>query len=87
MAFSIDRPNISQTIAFGDDDVYEFSSDGVLTVTVRGGKTTTHYSPNAWNYVTTDNGHKPGNSGRPNFRAAMPQVGTSDDFNPMTAQF
>ncbi len=47
---------------FGDDDSFEFLTDGILRVTE--GLKVTYYGPGSWQLVQTLNDHRPGSKRR-----------------------
>lgn len=58
MSFSIQRPTVDQHLAFSDHDQYTFEANGVLKVAT--GARITYYSPGAWEWVSSTDGHLPG---------------------------
>lgn len=87
MTFRVQRPHGTgpQLPEYGNDVTYEFEEDGVLKISQA--REITYYAPNAWESVSSRDGHRPGDSGRPGYKAARPMIGHDDGFDPMTAQF
>jgi hypothetical protein len=63
MAFALKLNDLTMVgKEFGDDDSFEFLTDGILKVTE--GPKVTYYGPGSWQLIQTLNDHRPGFSRR-----------------------